>query len=199
MNPRRLVAIVVAAVATLGACGADQPRELVGYQRDPAPQVGDLTLPDTTAGGADFALRAEPGHLLALYFGYTNCPDFCPTTLSNLRLAVAQLDEPDRVDVAMVSVDPDHDAEGLADYITGFFDRGHGLLTSDPDRLARVAAPLGVQYEVEIDPSGEVLVGHTTGLYLIDDQGTLLLTWQFGVPIDDLAADIEALLDGNVA
>lgn len=206
----RRLATVLAAALVLAACGGDDSadaddagsievdadRELAGYRRDPAPTVGDLSLPDLTADGVEFPLRADDGHLLAIYFGYTNCPDFCPTTLSDVRLATRRMDPADaeRVDLAMITVDPDRDIPVLADYVTSFLDRAHALGTTDEARLAEVAAPFGAGYEISTDDDGEIEVAHTTSLYLVDDQGDLVLTWQFGVPIDDLAADLTQLL-----
>jgi protein SCO1/2 len=202
MSARRaVVSVVVVLLSALAACGGSETeRELAGYRRDPAPMVGELTLPDLTAGGEEFTLRAEPGHVLAVYFGYTNCPDFCPTTLSDLRLATRRMDAADaeRVDLAMITVDPDRDLPILAGYVTSFLERGHALGTTDAGRLAEVAAPFGAGYEVSTDDTGEIEVAHTTSLYAVDDAGELVLTWQFGVSIDDLAADLTQLLaDGS--
>ncbi len=198
-GPARVLATVVA-IALTAAAGGDE-RELAGYRREPAPAVGDLALPELTGGGDDFALRAEPGELLVVYFGFTNCPDFCPTTLSDLRLATRRLDDDDadRIAVAMVTVDPDRDLPVLGEYITSFFDDGHALGTDDAALLARVSAPFGVQYDVATAEDGEIEVAHTTQLYAIDDAGELALTWQFGVSVDDLAADLEQLLDAAPA
>jgi protein SCO1/2 len=201
VTPTRLFATVVALALTVGACGANEPRELAGFRREPAPVVGDLSLPDLTSAGREFAFRADPGELLVVYFGYTNCPDFCPTTLSDLRLATRRLDEgeAERIDVAMVTVDPDRDLPVLSDYITSFFDNGHALGTDDPALLARVSAPFGVQYDVGVAEDGEIEVAHTTLLYAVDEAGELALSWQFGLSIDDLAADLQTLLDGVTA
>lgn len=191
---RRALAVAVAAGVALTACGSE--RELAGYRREPAPVVRGISLPDLTAGGEEFALRADPGELLVIYFGYTNCPDFCPTTLSDVRLARRQLDEPDRVDVAMIAIDPDRDLPILADYVGGFFpDHGHALGTDDAGLLARVAAPFGVQYDISTNDDGEIEVAHTTQLYAIDDRGEITVTWPFGVTRDDLAADLARLLE----
>lgn len=192
----RSICLLVAACLAVTACGGED-RELAGYRREPAPVVGSLTLPDQSNGGAEFALQADPDGLLVVYFGYTNCPDFCPTTLSDLRLAMRQLDEEDadRIDVAMVTVDPERDLPVLADYVGSFFEDGHALGTTDEQQLRSVAAPFGVSYELARDDDGTVVdVGHTTSLYAIDDDGELALTWQFGVPIDELRADLEQLL-----
>lgn len=205
---RRLAALTL--IATLIAAGCaesaadgdasppryDPDRELTGYRRDPPPEVGALTLPDLARGGEEVALRADEGELLVVYFGFTNCPDFCPTTLSDLRLATKRMTPADaaRIDVAMITVDPDRDLPVLADYITSFFESAHALGTDDASRLAEVAAPFGVGYQIDEGPDGEIEVAHTTALYAIDDEGELALTWQFGVSIDELAADLVQLL-----
>ena len=198
---RRLGASVLA--ATIGlvgvtACGGDEPAELTGFERDPAPNVGDFSLPDLANEGEDFPIKAPEGEILIVYFGYTNCPDFCPTTMSDVKLARNRLDDDDdeRVNVALVTIDPDRDLPILADYVQGFVPDGHALGTDDASDLAQVAAPFGVTYDVtENSDTGEIEVTHSTWLYAVDDEGNLLLTWQFGVSIDGLAQDMEILLD----
>jgi len=188
-----LTATIVAGVLALAACGGEQ-RELAGFPLAAAPAVAGVTLPDLTKGGTPFALKAGSGELLLVYFGYTTCPDFCPATLSNVNLARRQLDDPSQVDFAMITVDPERDLPVLADYVTGFLADGHALGTDDPDALARAADPFLVTYEVrEVD--GETQVGHSTLLYAVDDAGNVLLAWPPEVTVDDLAADIEQLLE----
>ena len=104
---RRFVAALGAAVTLLAACGGGGPHEFVGYTRDSEPVVDVAALPDLSNGGQPFDMRAQPGHLLVVYFGYTNCPDFCPTTMTNVARAQQDLgDDGSRIDVAMVTVDP---------------------------------------------------------------------------------------------
>jgi protein SCO1 len=208
---RRSFAVAVVAIATLTAvtaCGGGGGRELSGYSRDPLPEVGELSLPDATADSEPFSFRADPGGLLIVYFGYTNCPDYCPTTMNDVKLARARLDAPEQVSMAMVTIDPDRDfvidtarcddAIVLACYVRSFIPDAHALGTDDPDALSAVAAPFGVSYNIETS-GDEVIVSHSTSLYAVDDQGRLVLTWQFGISIDDLAADMETLLDGQTA
>ena len=131
-----------------------------------------------------------------MYFGYTNCPDVCPTTMADLRTALRQLgDDADRVDVAMVTIDPDRDTAVLADYVGSFVEGGHALATDVADDLRAVADPFGVTYLVETNAAGEIEVAHSPQLYVVDDAGQLALTWQFGVAADDLAGDLEQLLE----
>lgn len=190
---RRLLAPVVAA-ALLTACGGDEPHQFAGYDVQPEPQVGDVTLPDLAAGGADFTMRAPADGLLLVYFGYTNCPLECPTTLGDVAVIeqALALDEPgidDRIEVAMVSIDPARDLPVLADYVTGFVPDGHALGTADDVVLSAAANAFGASYVVVDDQ-----VSHSTQLYAVDDTGTNVMQWTFPTPRDALQADIAALL-----
>lgn len=182
-------------VILLTSCGDPGPYLPAGVVRTPHPEVGDLALPESTNGGAGFAFRAQPGELLLLYFGYTSCPDICPTTLSDLRSALRRIGgQAQRVEVAFVTVDPDRDDDSvMTAYIHAFFPDGHGLRTDDPDLLAAVAAPLGVIFSVSTNPDGYVEVVHSAWTYVIDDRGRLLLMWPFGTQPEDMARDLEHL------
>lgn len=206
-NAHRRAVIAAGLLAGLSAtaCGGGE-EGLHGFVRDPAPNVADVTLPDVSNGGADFALEAAPGELLIVYFGYTSCPDFCPTTMSDVKLARARQDDPERIDVAMVTVDPDRDlatdparCDGviLDCYVNSFVEGSHALGTDDPDALSRAAAPFGVGYQVSTNDDGEIVVDHTTFLYAVDDAGDVVMTWQFGIPIDDLESDFRQLLKAS--
>ncbi|HYN34476.1 MAG TPA: SCO family protein, partial [Ilumatobacteraceae bacterium] len=127
MSNRRRTAIAAVALAacTLTACGSDGgsstnttavadtvgERVLAGIVRDPAPAVDGTTLPSLTNEGTDVEFRGEPGGLKAVYFGYTNCPDVCPTTMSDWTVTLRRLPEEiaSQVDTVMVTVDPERD------------------------------------------------------------------------------------------
>ena len=95
----------------------------------------------------------------------------------------------------MVTIDPDRDTPVLADYVGGFVAGAHALATDDADDLRAAADPFGVTYLVETNASGAIEVSHSPQLYVVDDAGNLALTWQFGVPADDIAGDLEQLLE----
>lgn len=193
----RVPVILLALAFVVAACGDSGPYVPAGLVRTPYPEVGHLALPESTNGGADFAFRAQPGELLLLYFGYTGCPDICPTTLADLRSALRQIGEERaaRVEVAFATIDPERDVDSvMSAYIHAFFDTGHGLRTDDPDLLATVAAPLGVSYSVSTNADGYVEVVHSAWTYAIDEQGRLLLMWPFGTEPEDIAADLKYLL-----
>jgi protein SCO1 len=191
---RRAVLGLAAVAAIVAACGGDD-RELVGITRDPAPQVDTVALPDVSRGGEPFEFRAEAGGLLVVYFGFTNCPDICPTTMSDLSRALDNLgDDADRVSVAMVTVDPERDTPVLADYVQSFVPGAHAIATDDDATLRPFAETFGVTYGVLKEAGGEVQVDHSSYLFAVDDTGRLVITWPFGTPVDDLAGDLDQLL-----
>lgn len=192
----RRAALAVCLAVLLAACGSDRPaRQLTGYTLDPPTQVGDLSLP-VAATGDPFPFRAEPGHLLVVYFGYTACPDVCPTTLATLRAALRSLgDRAARVDLAMATVDPARDtADILPGYVRSFVADGVALRTEDDGELRAVTDRFGASYRVTVD-GPKVEVAHSGSMYVVDDQGTVLDVLPFGLTKDDIANDLGILLD----
>lgn len=189
---RRGLAALLLVTALAAGCGQ---AELTGYVRTPLPAVGEVSLPDASAGGADFAMRAEPGGILVVYFGYTSCPDVCPTTLSGLRAALADLgDDAGKVSVAMVTVDPGRDTpDVITGYVQSFVPGAHALRTDDDARLQTAAAAFGAAYDVTIS-GDEYEVVHTPHLYAVDAAGNLRVTWPFGTEPNAIAADLRILL-----
>jgi protein SCO1/2 len=184
--------------ATLVAGCGSSGSSLSGVVREPAPGVDVASFPDAARSGKPVRFRADPGGLLLVYFGYTLCPDVCPTTMSDIRLALADLTaaERDRVRVGVITVDPDRDtARVLTHYVRSFVRDGHALRTEDDALLARVARAFGAGYGVTKTEEGEVEVSHTAFTYAVDDRGRLVLQWPFGTRWEDLRDDIETLLD----
>ncbi len=191
---RRFATLLLPLVLLVGACSSETPVEYAGYERTPLPAVGEHVLPD--AEGGEFALAASDEHVLLVYFGYTSCPDVCPTTLSDVRTALSDIDEPERVELAMVTVDPERDTnEVIAGYVQSFVPGAHGLRTEDDTVLRSAANDFGADYDVGLADDGEPEVAHTGSLYAVDSSGNLLLTWPFGTTSDDIASDLENLLD----
>ncbi len=187
---RRPLLSLVAVVLLAAACTPAQP---AGIVRDPAPTVGGFSLP--LADGTQQAFVGPEGGYLLVYFGYTHCPDICPTTMADLRLALLDVgDDADRFEVAFVTVDPDRDTyEDLQRYVDAFFGDGLALRTDDDARLREVVTGFGADYDV-VTVDGEIEVGHTAYLYAVDDLGRMRLQWPFGISADDIANDLEILL-----
>ncbi len=199
---RALAALSVLLLAG-AACGdageaATEPT-LGGAVRVPNLEVGDTVLPDVSNGGAPMPMRAPDGELLLVYFGYTSCPDVCPTTMSDLRVAIEALpsEQAERVAVAMATVDPERDTdEMLARYLDSFFDRSHPLRTDDPEALAAVADAFTVQWQIEEHEPGEpYAVAHTATTFVVDDTGTVAVEWPFGFEPAAMTADLTTLLE----
>jgi protein SCO1/2 len=160
--------------------------------------VGSVTLPDASNGGAALPMRAEPDGLLIVYFGYTSCPDVCPTTMSEVGQAIRALptDLTARIDVAMVTLDPDRDtADRLTDYLGHFFARSHAVRTTDADQLDAAAAAFQVRFSVEEhQPGSDYKVSHTAVTYGVDETGTVRVEWPFGMRSDAITSDLLILL-----
>ncbi len=195
-STRLVVSFAVVMGVTLAACGSDAPYVPAGIVRTPAPDVSGIVLPDVT-NDIDLTFRADPGGVLIAYWGYTSCPDVCPTTMVEVRNALRDLgDLADSVDVAMITVDPDRDTpEILNAYVSTFVADGVAVRTEDAAALEAAAVPFGAQYSVTVQDDGWIDVVHTGFLYAIDDQGLIRLTWPFGIESEDMTADLRALLE----
>lgn len=191
----------IATVAALGGCGenADQTK-LNGFTRTPSPQVAAAKLPDVSpwSRGREAAFRARRGGLLLTYFGFTSCPDVCPTTLADTRRALERLapGERERVEVAMVTVDPRRDTRrALNGYLSHFFREWRALRTTDTRALARAERAFGARHQIgPAGAHGDYEVSHTASLYAVDDGGVVRVEWPFGTEADAIADDVSALL-----
>ena len=196
-----LACITIALATAAAGCGGDEDQAaLRGFTRTPAAHVGSVGLPDVAPGsaGAPMAFRAGPGELLLAYFGYTTCPDICPTTLADVRLALGRLPAAQRrrVTVAMATVDPERDTpKVLNGYLRHFFSTWHALRTTDPAALRRAEKPFGARHEIGPEKAdGDYDVSHTAVLYAVDDAGVVRVEWPFGSAPEDIAADLRTLL-----
>lgn len=192
--------VLLAFAAVLGAC-AGEPEPFAGYTRTPTPSVADVSLPAVDPDHAgDYEFVADEGDVLLVYFGYTSCPDVCPTTLADVRTALGNLDADvaERADLVMVTIDPEVDTpEVVTGYVQSFVPGSVAVQTLDDTLLRSAAQAFGADYGKEANAEGELEVYHTASLYAVDDQGDLVLVWSFGTPASDIASDLERLLDGE--
>lgn len=169
-----------------------------GIHRTPPLQVGSVTLQEVAPATADFTFKASaPGRLLITYFGYTNCPDLCPTTFAALRTALKQLgDQAAKIDIAFITVDPARDSTDImAGYLASFFSSGwHALRTDDAAALKQVEEPFLATSSVETTFDGRISVTHTATTYVVDDTGTVQVEWGYPTSAADMAGDLTHLL-----
>lgn len=199
------LAIALAVLAACGGEGEAGSREntgrtaFSGYVRTPALEVDGVTLP--ALDGTPQEMTARRGGLRLVYFGYTSCPDVCPTTMATVREALRTLPEVDRgrVDVVMVTIDPARDtAERLTTYLATFVADGKALRTDDQELLRKVTNAFGADYRITPVPDGDPEVSHTGDVYAVDDAGTVVIAWPFGIAAKPLRADLVRLLDGEL-
>jgi len=150
----------------------------------------------TASDGTVVTDQTFRGHWMLVYFGYTHCPDICPTTLADLQAAVKHLGtDGRRVQVAMVTIDPRRDTPTvLRAYLTHFFPSGHPLQTDDAARLQAVADGFGARYDVTVAANGTEDVGHTAFVYAVDPEGRVVDTWPFGTDSSVVTHDLRILL-----
>lgn len=164
---------------------------------DPAkPEAGPfLTLTDHT--GKPRSLADFRGKVVVLFFGYTHCPDVCPTTMSELASAMKQLgpEAAKQVQVLFVSVDPERDPpELLAKYVPAFDPSFIGL-SGSPAEVAAVADRFKIVYQkVKGSDEKNYTVDHSAGSYIFDKTGKLRLFVSYGAGAKVFAHDIGLLL-----
>ncbi|MCX6030583.1 MAG: SCO family protein [Chloroflexi bacterium] len=195
--PRSVIVILVAGALFLIAVLAYtqlRPYQFHGLALQSAQPAADFTL--TASGGKAVKLSDFRGKLVVLYFGYTYCPDVCPTTLGDLARALNKLGQrADGVQVVMVTVDPARDTpEHLADYVSHFDPTFVGL-SGTADQIAVAAAGFGIYYQKhEGTAATGYLVDHTATISVLDKEGHVRLVWPFGTPSEDMAADLGQML-----
>lgn len=160
---------------------------------DPPRAAPDFTLPGSHGG--EFTLSQQQGKLVVLGFGFSHCPDICPTTLANLAQVRKNLGVlADEVQVVYVTVDPERDSvERLRDYMKNFHSSFIGL-SGTADKLAGVRKAYGIIAAKEVHNDGNYEVHHSSYLYLIDRQGLLRALVPYGKTAADIAHDIRIML-----
>ncbi len=193
---RRRLLMLAPALATLWLAGCDS--------RKPAFRNTDVTGAEFGKGfeltdhtGKPRTLADYHGKVVTVFFGYTHCPDVCPTTLTEMAEVMKLLGEKsDRVQVLFVTVDPERDTqELLASYVPAFDSRFVGLF-GDPDATARVAKEFRVFFQkVPGSAPGIYTVDHSAGSFVYDTRGRLRLFVKHGQGAEPLAQDLRRLID----
>lgn len=165
-------------------------------------------LPTTAAlpAGTDFVLQSADGpvdtknlrgKVLLVFFGYTNCPDICPASLSAGALALNALTpgERERVRLLMVSVDPERDTPQRLKEYTAYFHPAMTGVTGSPAEIARIAGAFGAGYGKQpARTDGAYAVDHTASTFLVNGDGRLAAVLDLGTPTEQVVAAIRAQL-----
>ncbi|MDW8326490.1 MAG: SCO family protein [Anaerolineales bacterium] len=173
------------------------PRQIQfhGTVVDSTRPAADFTL--TTAGGRRVSLGDFRGKVVLLFFGFRFCPDICPTTLFEMKQMMQVLGpDADRVQVLMVTIDPERDTPDLMQEHVSRYDPRFIGLSGTPEEIAAVATPYGIYYAREPGSANTgYLMTHTASITVVDKKGYVRVIFPFGISSADMAADVKALLD----
>ena len=187
-------AVILGLAVFIAATALTKPYTFKGSKIEP------MTAPDfelTDAEGNSFRLSEHRGKVVLMFFGYTNCPDVCPTTLVEFKQVRKMLGErADQVVFLFITVDPDRDTpERLGEYVTSFEPAVIGL-TGEMAALEKVWADYYVTREVQKEESAAgYLMAHSTRTYIIDREGMLRATYFFGSEPESIVQDTRYLLE----
>jgi protein SCO1 len=191
----RFSSIIICSLA-LAAAGCDGAPKFRSTDITGVDYGKSLGLADP--GGRVRQLEEFRGKAVVLFFGFTHCPDVCPTTLADISTALKSLGpDAERVQVLFITVDPERDRpEDLAKYV-GAFDPRFIALRGDPAATQRVAKDFKIYYEKR-KQGDTYTVDHSSQSYVIDPQGRLRLLVRPDRLSTDLAADLRTLLNEKV-
>ena len=186
-------ALSISAAAVFSACSPSKA-SFTGIDLTGADYAKGFELPDHN--GQVRKLSDFTGKVVVVFFGYTQCPDVCPTSLTELaetkRLLGAQ---GDRLQGIFISVDPERDTPELMKAYMGSFDPTFLALLAAPDALKRLASEYKVYYKkVDGQTPTSYTMDHSAGSYVYDPQGRLRLYHRYGSGAPALAGDIQKLL-----
>lgn len=189
----RLFAVVLSAWL-LGCGGGEPPVQFKGSDITGADFGKRLALTDHN--GRAVTLADFRGKLVVLFFGYTHCPDVCPTTLQDMAQALKRLEPAvaERVQVLFVSVDPERDTPDTLKAYVPYFHPGFLGLYGTPQQVETAAREFKVVYRKHVEPGATgYLVDHSAGSYVIDGAGRLRLYLPFAHPPAEIAHDLATL------
>lgn len=192
-----LCVLLSAALLAGGLAGCDSKPAFTNLDITGNTQFGsDFSMPDTT--GKVRTLADYKGKAVVLFFGYTHCPDVCPTTLAELAQAMQKLgDDAKRVQVLMVTVDPARDtAPILTEYVAAFNPSFVALRPADDAQLVKITKDFRVYYaKAAGKTANDYTMDHTAASYVFDPQGKLRLFARDGQGVDPWVHDLKLLLD----
>lgn len=194
----RLSLIPCVLVLLLGAGCRTEPAAPVPAVAEELPILpigGDFTL--TNQDAQPFELASLRGKVVLVFFGYTMCPDACPTTLSKLSAAYARLTEEERarVKALYISIDPERDTpKVMKEHLTYFGVDAVGL-TGSPEDTAKVARQFGAHFERSSEPTAAgYLMSHTVSIFGLDARGQTRLLIDYEANVDTVVRSIRQLL-----
>ena len=183
--------------ALLAGCGDDAPKAPKFSLTDVTGAGFGKELNLTDHNGKPRTLADFRGKVVTVFFGFTHCPDACPTTLAEMAQVMKELGaDADKLQVLFITVDPERDTQQvLKQYVPSFHPSFLGLY-GDLDATARTAKEFKVFFQKQPDKSGGYSVDHSAGTFILDREGRLRLFAQYGQGAAPMLHDIRLLLSG---
>ncbi len=193
MGVLRLLLPLLAALLLVSCSKPEYPAPLHAIDVTWQHSVPDFHLIDFN--GKPRSLADFRGKVAIVFFGYTHCPEVCPTTLADLAQAMRQLG-PDakKIQVLFITLDPERDTPRLLAQFVPAFDPSFLGLYGDAQATAQAAQAFGANYEKHPDARGGYTLDHSDGTYLIGTNGAPLWMSRYGQRTDFLVQDIRRLL-----
>lgn len=189
---------IIASVLLAGVLAACKPTtettKLVATDITGADFAQSLSLTDHN--GQPRTLAEFKGKAVALFFGYTHCPDVCPTTMTDMKQTMKLLGpRADEVQVLFVTLDPERDTqEILAKFVPSFDKRFLGLRGSNEEIAATAATFKIFSNQVKTEGKAGYTIDHSAGMYVFDKMGKIRLYVDYGEKPADIASDIKTIL-----
>jgi protein SCO1/2 len=193
----RLVAIIAAAVLLAAGCAKPNTEPFKATDVTGAPFGRALQLTDHT--GKPRGLEDFKGSVVAVFFGYVQCPDVCPTTMTMLREVKEKLGaDGAKLQVVFVTVDPERDTQEVLSAYVPAFDPTFVGLRGDLEATAQAAKEFKIFYAKSPGTTPtSYTVDHSSGIFVFDPQGRLRLFANPSIKVDDYVHDIRLLLAGK--
>ncbi len=187
-------ALLVSAGGMLTACSKGKP-EFRGVDISEVDYARDFPLPDHN--WQQRSIKDFSGKVVVVFFGYTQCPDVCPTTMQEMAEVKRMLGKDgDRLQAIFVTVDPERDTADMLKAYMGNFDPSFLALRGTPEQTAAVAKDFKIYYKkVDGKTPTSYTMDHSAGSYIYDTQGRLRVYYRYGSGVEALAADVRTLLD----
>lgn len=195
MNKRDFLRLAGVSAAAAAMAGCSDPK--------PSFNAVDMTGADYAKGfalkdadGKERTLADFKGKVVVLFFGYAQCPDVCPTTMTEMAQVKQQLGKDgDKLQVLFVTVDPDRDTPEVMKAYMGAFDPAFVALIPTQEQLAAMAKDYKAYYKkVDGKTPTSYSMDHSAASYIYDTQGRLRLYARYGAGVAPMVADVQALI-----
>ena len=189
--------ILTCCIGILAACSKEEAPQFKSIDLTGADYAKDFALPDQN--GQLRSMKDFAGKVVVVFFGFTQCPDVCPTSMAELAQIKKLLGaDGDKLQAIFITVDPERDTPELLKAYMGNFDPTFLALRPAMDKLPGVAKDFKIYYKkVEGKTPGSYSMDHSAGSYVYDPKGQVRLYNRYGTGVEGLTSDIRLLLKGK--